>query len=134
LLGASTFCIRQKFSEGVYWAEGAVGGSFNIGDSQKAKQKAQEKKGYTELDAHSKVRVTPTRPKLSGNSTRQVVSMCDTKSIQGEMQDEKHSLIVRVVSSVLDKLICGHIDSPRVRTLLSPVSLPHLSMCVPLLL
>eukprot|EP01032_Pedospumella_encystans_P003775 gene3775-4462_t len=32
------------------------------------------------------------------------------------MQEPQYSLIVRVVSSVLDKLISGHVDSPK-RTL-----------------
>lgn len=31
------------------------------------------------------------------------------------MQEPHHSLIVRVVSSVLDKLISGHVESPKVR-------------------
>lgn len=41
--------------------------------------------------------------------------MCDSKANQGEMQEPHHSLIVRVVSSVLDKLISGHVESPKVR-------------------
>ena len=40
--------------------------------------------------------------------------MCDSKACSGEMQEPQYSLIVRVVSSVLDKLISGHVDSPKV--------------------
>jgi len=40
--------------------------------------------------------------------------MCDSKACNGEMQEPQNSLIVRVVSSVLDKLISGHVDSPKV--------------------
>ncbi len=42
-------------------------------------------------------------------------------------------MIVRVVSSVLDKLICGHVDSPRVSdTLLLSRTLARLTAIVAL--